>query len=96
VRFGASVWRTWEKDCSASEEAGIWRDECGRAVDDASFSAIRTGRIVQGTVWEATTELGSHGVIATCWMRLESESALEPASVRLVSRQPRRFAHQKP
>ena len=67
--FGAKLWRSCEKDCSASAEAGICRDECGReddvAADASDFSPTRTGRIVQGTFWEATTELGSHGVIAT-------------------------------
>jgi hypothetical protein len=29
----ARVCRTWENDCSASDEAGIWSDECGRAED---------------------------------------------------------------
>lgn len=85
VRFGARVCRTWEKDCSASEEAGMRSDECGRTVEDSSFSAIRTASMVHGTEWEATTELGSHGVIATCWMRSESgESRLISALVRRV------------
>jgi hypothetical protein len=66
VLFGATFWRTCEKDWSASDNAGIWRDECGRDVPLSVFSAGRTGRMVHGVLWEATTEDGSHGVIATC------------------------------
>jgi hypothetical protein len=51
---------------------GIWRDECGRVADESSFSARRTGSRVQETVCEATTALGSHGVIATWWTWFES------------------------
>jgi hypothetical protein len=69
VLFGATLWRTCEKDWSASAEAAICSDECGReddvAADVSELSAIRTGRIVHGVFWEATTEPGSHGVIAT-------------------------------
>lgn len=89
VRFGARVYRTWENDCSASEDAGMRSDECGRTVEESSFSAIRTGRMVHGTEWEATTELGSHGVIATCWMRSESnKSPLIPALVNYIHSMP--------
>jgi hypothetical protein len=72
VRFGARVWSTWEKDCSASDAAGSRRDECGRTVDESSLSAMRTGSMVHGTLWDAVAELGSHGVMATCWTRLVS------------------------
>lgn len=41
------------------------RDDWGGAEDASSFSGGRTGRMVHGTLCEATMELGSHGVIAT-------------------------------
>jgi hypothetical protein len=63
------------KDCNASDEDGTWRDECGRAGAASFFSATRTGRIVQGTLCGATRELGSHGVIATCWTRVDSAAS---------------------
>jgi hypothetical protein len=65
VLFGARAWSVCEKDCRASEEEGTRRDECGRVAESSSFSAALTGSIVHGTFWEATMELGSHGVIAT-------------------------------
>ena len=81
--FGAALWRTWEKDCSASDEAGMWSDECGRAAPFSAFSARRTGKIVQGGLCEATRGPGSHGVIATCWTR--SLSPFAPAYVSCAS-----------
>ena len=39
VLLGATVWSTCEKDWRASDDAGIWRDECGRAVPFSVFSA---------------------------------------------------------
>lgn len=83
VLFGATFWRSCEKDCSARDDVGIWIDECGRAVPFSVFSAGRTGKIVHGVFWEATMELGSHGVIATCWTRCESE--VSPFAATLVS-----------
>lgn len=81
--FGATVWRTWEKDCSASDAAGIWRDEWGRAVPFSVFSASRTGTIVHGMFCAATAELGNHGLMATCRMR--SDSGVSPFASALVS-----------
>ena len=72
VLWGARLWTSWEKDCMASAETGIWSDECGRVVEDSFFSAGRTGRMVQGTFCDATRALGSHGVMATWCRSLES------------------------
>lgn len=67
VLLGERVCSVWEKDCRASEEDEIWREECGREVVVVSLDGRRTGRMVHGTGWEATMELGSHGVMATWW-----------------------------
>jgi hypothetical protein len=83
VLFGATFCKTCEKDWSASDDAGIWREECGRAIPFSVFSAGRTGKMVHGVLWEATTDEGSHGVIATCWTR--SESCLSPFAAAPVS-----------
>lgn len=65
VLLGARLWRMWEKDCRARDEAGIWSEEWGRVLAASVLSAALTGRKVHGMLWEATTEFGSHGVIAT-------------------------------
>ena len=87
VLFGAMFWRRCENDWRARDDAGIWRDECGRAVPFSVLSAGRTGRMVQGVFWEATMELGSQGVMATCWTRCES--GVSPFVAALVSDFPR-------
>jgi hypothetical protein len=65
VLLGAMLWSAWEKDWSASDDDGTCRDECGREAAADSLDGRRTGRMVHGTFWEATMELGSHGVTAT-------------------------------
>lgn len=71
VLLGEMACSVWEKDCRASEEEGIWREECGREVVVVSLDGRRTGRMVHETGWEATMELGSHGVMAT-WCGLSA------------------------
>ena len=51
------------EDWSTMADDGTWSDACGRAA--AVVSLDGRARRVHGVLWEATRELGSHGVMAT-------------------------------
>lgn len=65
VLLGEMLWSAWEKDWRASEEEDSCSDACGRDGAAVSLEGRRTGKKVQGVLWEATRELGSDGVMAT-------------------------------
>ena len=65
--LGEMLWSACEKDWSARADDGTCSDACGRegTVASLELDGCRTGKMVHRMLWEATRELGSHGVTAT-------------------------------